>query len=98
MSVESIARLIGRPELLRLGAVPAAADEPERLIPDVTRLSATGFTPKHTLDEGLALTIESWRQRLIFHTRSAQQTLPSRRYFDAFSGICARPVHVRQLR
>lgn len=62
--VESIARLIGRPELLRLGAVPAAADEPERLIPDVTRLSATGFTPKHTLDEGLALTIESWRQRL----------------------------------
>ena len=65
--VESIARLIGRPELLRLGAVPAAADEPERLIPDVTRLSATGFTPKHTLDEGLALTIESWRQRLRSH-------------------------------
>jgi nucleoside-diphosphate-sugar epimerase len=65
--VESIARLIGRPELLRLGAVPAAANEPERLIPDVTRLAATGFTPKHTLDEGLALTIESWRQRLRSH-------------------------------
>jgi nucleoside-diphosphate-sugar epimerase len=62
--VESIARLIGRPELLRFGAIPAAQNEPERLIPDVTRLRTTGFTPKHTLEEGLALTVEYWRQRL----------------------------------
>ena len=62
--VESIARLIGRPELLRLGAVPTGANDPARLIPDVARLRSTGFTPKHTLDRGLELTIDSWRQRL----------------------------------
>jgi nucleoside-diphosphate-sugar epimerase len=51
--VETIARLIGRPELLRLGAIPANVDEPERLIPDVTRLRATDFRPRHTLESGL---------------------------------------------
>ena len=61
--VETIARLIGRPELLRLGAVPASQNEPERLVPEVARLRSTGFTPKHTLDAGLELTIEWWRQR-----------------------------------
>jgi nucleoside-diphosphate-sugar epimerase len=59
--VESIARLIGRPELLRLGAIPASPNDPERLVPDVARLRSTGFMPKHTLDGGLKLTIEWWR-------------------------------------
>ena len=59
--VETIARLIGRPELLRLGAIPTSPNDPERLVPDVARLRSTGFTPKYTLDDGLELTIEWWR-------------------------------------
>ena len=61
--VETIARLIGRPELLQLDAVPAAANDPARLVPDVSRLRSTGFTPKHTLESGLLDTIEWWRQQ-----------------------------------
>jgi nucleoside-diphosphate-sugar epimerase len=59
--VETIARLIGRPELLRLGAIPTSPNDPERLVPDIARLRSTGFTPKYTLDDGLELTIEWWR-------------------------------------
>ena len=59
--VETIARLIGRPDLLRLGDIPASPNDPERLVPDVARLRSTGFMPKHTLDDGLELTIEWWR-------------------------------------
>jgi nucleoside-diphosphate-sugar epimerase len=60
--VETIARLIGRPDLLQLGAVPAGANDPTHLIPDVSRLRSTGFTPKYTLESGLAETIEWWKK------------------------------------
>lgn len=59
--VESIARLIGRPELLRIGAVPASSSDPPRLVPDIARLRSTGWTPKYTLDRGLELTIGELR-------------------------------------
>ena len=51
--VETIGRLMERPELLRIGAIPAAGNEPERLVPDIGRLRSTGFTPRHTLESGL---------------------------------------------
>jgi nucleoside-diphosphate-sugar epimerase len=51
--VETIGRLMERPELLRIGAIPAAGNEPERLVPDISRLRSTGFTPRHTLESGL---------------------------------------------
>lgn len=60
--VETIARLTGRPELLQVGAIPAGVGDPERLVPDIRRLQATGFTPKYTLEDGLADTIDWWQR------------------------------------
>lgn len=60
-----IARSIGRPDLLRLGARVAPPEEPAVLVPDIGRLrDEVGFTPRWTLDEGLADTIRWWRERL----------------------------------
>ena len=59
--VETIARLIGRPDFAReLAAIPSFTDTPAA-VPDVARLRSTVFMPKHTLDDGLKLTIEWWR-------------------------------------
>ena len=60
-----IARQIGRPELIRLGARNAHPDEPPLLIADVARLRAeVGWRPRFTLGAGLADTVEWWRQHL----------------------------------
>jgi nucleoside-diphosphate-sugar epimerase len=60
-----VARHIGRPELLKLGARSAPASEPEILVPDIDRLRGeVGFSPRLTLDEGLADTIDWWRRNL----------------------------------
>ncbi len=60
-----VARQIGRPELLRLGARSAAPEEPAVLVPDIGRLrDEVGFNPAWTLDEGLADTIRWWRTEL----------------------------------
>jgi len=63
--VETLAGLIGRPDLVRLGAHPAAKDEPPRLAANVTVLrEAVGFTPHFTLEDGLADTLAWWRERV----------------------------------
>jgi nucleoside-diphosphate-sugar epimerase len=60
--VTRIADLMGRPELVHLGARPAPPDEPLELIPDVTRLQEElGWKPSETLDSGLEKTIAWWR-------------------------------------
>jgi nucleoside-diphosphate-sugar epimerase len=62
--IERIARQIGRPELVRLGARPAPADEPAVLLPDVRRLhEEVRWRPRFTLDQGLGDTIEWWRRQ-----------------------------------
>jgi nucleoside-diphosphate-sugar epimerase len=62
--IERIARQIGRPELVRLGARPAPADEPAVLLPDVRRLhDELRWRPHFTLDQGLKDTIEWWRRQ-----------------------------------
>jgi nucleoside-diphosphate-sugar epimerase len=64
--VGRIGRQIGRPDLLRLGARPAAAQEPLLLVPAVHRLrDEVQWRPRFTLDEGLGDTIEWWRRRLL---------------------------------
>jgi nucleoside-diphosphate-sugar epimerase len=55
-----IADLIGRPDLIQLGALPAPASDPASLVADVDRLSHMGFTPTYSLEQGLAQTIEWW--------------------------------------
>lgn len=60
-----IGKLTGRSELIRLGALPLPADEPRVLVADVKRLHAeVGWRPTYELSEGLAGTIEWWRQNL----------------------------------
>ncbi len=60
--VATIAQLAGRPELVRLGALPDRGGEPELLAADVHRLRAeVGFTPRFTLREGLADALAWWR-------------------------------------
>jgi nucleoside-diphosphate-sugar epimerase len=60
-----LARQVGRPELLRLGARDAPLAEPALLLPDVERLRAElGWRPRFTLREGLANTIDWWRKAM----------------------------------
>jgi nucleoside-diphosphate-sugar epimerase len=63
--LEKLARQIGRPDLLKLGARQAATQEPPLLVPDIGRLrDEVGFHPAWTLDPGLADTIRWWRAAL----------------------------------
>jgi nucleoside-diphosphate-sugar epimerase len=57
-----IARLLGREELLRVGALPG--DDESRVVADTARLrDEVGFTPRYELEEGLRDAVEWWRQR-----------------------------------
>jgi nucleoside-diphosphate-sugar epimerase len=61
--ITAVAAATGRPELLRLGALPDRPGEPPRLVADVTRLGTeVGFTPTIGLREGLAATVALLRE------------------------------------
>jgi nucleoside-diphosphate-sugar epimerase len=63
--IARIGRRIGRPELVRIGAREAAAQEPALLVPEIHRLrDEAGWRPRWTLEEGLNDTIEWWRRSL----------------------------------
>jgi len=60
-----IARQIGRPDLVRLGARNAPTAEPPLLVPDIRRLrDEVHWQPRFTLSKGVADTIAWWRSRL----------------------------------
>jgi nucleoside-diphosphate-sugar epimerase len=59
-----LGEIIGRPELLRLGAVPSRAEEPDLLSGDTAVLESLGFRPQYSLQEGLTRTVEWWRHRV----------------------------------
>ena len=60
--VTRIGHLMGRPDLIRLGAIPAAATDTPLVVADTTRLSgALGWKPRRDLEDGLTKTIEWWR-------------------------------------
>jgi nucleoside-diphosphate-sugar epimerase len=68
LSVADMARRIaarcGRPDLLRLGALPPRAGEPARLVPDLTRMrDDLGFVPRHGRDASIADAIAWHRVR-----------------------------------
>ena len=70
--VELIAGQIGRPELVRLGALPAPAQEPPLLLPELHRLhDRTRWRPRFTLSAGLGDTIDWWRSQLLEKTSAA---------------------------
>ena len=55
---------LGRPHLVRLGARPAPAGEPPLLVAGLDRLRGElAWTPRFTLDRGLADTVAWWRKQ-----------------------------------
>ena len=62
--IDAIARIVGRPDLVRLGARPAPADDPPRLGADTRVLfDRIGFRPRFDLDAGLRDVVAWWRAR-----------------------------------
>jgi nucleoside-diphosphate-sugar epimerase len=60
--VDRIAQAIGRPELLRRGALPDRP-EPSLLVADIARLAGeVGFRPRWDLADGLADTVRWWKK------------------------------------
>jgi nucleoside-diphosphate-sugar epimerase len=63
--IYKIAEKLGRRELIRLGAIPSAANEPNLLVANARCLyDKVGWQPKYTLDTGLEQTIAWWKMRL----------------------------------
>lgn len=61
----TIARVVGRDDLLRVGALPDRLDEPTRLVADASRLHGeVGFRPRFDLESGLRDVVEWWRQEM----------------------------------
>lgn len=58
---ETIGELVGRPDFIHFGAVPYRDWEPPFICGDSGRLRALGWSPGHSLREGLAQTIQWWR-------------------------------------
>lgn len=67
--VTEIARLIGRPELLALGALPLPPTEPPMIVADVARLRhEVGWPQGRALSDGLRSTVDWWRDELDHRT------------------------------
>jgi nucleoside-diphosphate-sugar epimerase len=59
--VETLGRITGRPDLVELGALPYAPNDPMVVSADTHRLTGEcGFTPRRTLEDGLAETVRWW--------------------------------------
>lgn len=61
--VTTIGELGGRPELVKLGAVPYYEGEPMLIVADNAKLKSTGWSPRWTLREGLRNTFDWWKGR-----------------------------------
>ncbi len=58
-----LARVVGRPDLLRLGALKYRDGEPMHILGDAARLSSIGWRPRFDLNHGLADTVSWWQAR-----------------------------------
>jgi nucleoside-diphosphate-sugar epimerase len=59
--------MVGRPDLVHLGSLPARPGEPPVLVADVSRLRGeTGFQPRFKLEDTLAAALSYWR--VVEHT------------------------------
>jgi nucleoside-diphosphate-sugar epimerase len=60
--VETLGRICGRPDLVRLGTRPSATGDPPVLVADVSRLrDEVGWRPRLSLEEGLRDCVTWWR-------------------------------------
>jgi nucleoside-diphosphate-sugar epimerase len=63
--VERIAAVVGRPDLLRPGALLDRAGDPPLLVADVCRLrQELRWAPHYDLDRGLAQTVAWWKEQV----------------------------------
>jgi nucleoside-diphosphate-sugar epimerase len=61
--LDRIVALVGRPELVRRGALPERPGEPPMLVADVARLrDEVGYRPRWALADGLAATVRWWEE------------------------------------
>jgi nucleoside-diphosphate-sugar epimerase len=67
--IETAARFVGRPDLLRFGARARSADEVAFLVGDASRLRGLGWVPSFDLDEGIRDAVEAVRSRWIAQAR-----------------------------
>lgn len=59
-----VAELMGKPELLQIGALPTSTSEPSLIVGDNARLrDELGWSPSLTLHQGLSQTIAEWQPR-----------------------------------
>jgi nucleoside-diphosphate-sugar epimerase len=59
--VMTIGDLLGRSDLIQLGALPTRAGEPDELLADTDALRSLGFSPRFNLREGLMETVRWWQ-------------------------------------
>jgi nucleoside-diphosphate-sugar epimerase len=62
--IDRIGQLLGRSELIRIGAVPPATTDKPFVVADTARLRSLDWAPKWTLDDGLRAAIEFWRHHV----------------------------------
>jgi nucleoside-diphosphate-sugar epimerase len=62
--VRTAARLVGRTELLQLGALPPRANDAPLVVGSSERARALGWAPRHDLESGLGLTVGWWRAQV----------------------------------
>ena len=63
--VTKIGTILGRPELMEMGALPYSPSEPMFICANNRRLTeSTNWVPRYDLDEGLCHTIEWWQERI----------------------------------
>jgi nucleoside-diphosphate-sugar epimerase len=60
----AIGEAIGRPELLRFGALPQRTFETHEIVADIGLLRSLGFEPKFSLEDGIRKAIDYWRDHL----------------------------------
>jgi nucleoside-diphosphate-sugar epimerase len=61
--VNEIGDILGRPDLIRLGALADRPNEPKELVGDATALRAVGWQPQWSLKDGLENVIDYWREQ-----------------------------------
>lgn len=62
--VDHLGQLSGRPDLVRLGAIPARPHEQQLVVPNLRRLTnEVGFRPRSSVREGLELTFRWWAEQ-----------------------------------
>jgi nucleoside-diphosphate-sugar epimerase len=63
--IEKIGEIIGRGDLLEIGALPARDNDVNLIVADATRLSEeVGWTPRHDIGTALQETVTWWRDHL----------------------------------